>query len=138
GDVKQYSRTARRRQSLPETIRPPPPPSYGEHLLAAKAVDDVLDHLDPEPGAGGRVDPAVDVLERLGDEVVLHRVPERLELEELARGRAERDREARGGHDRRRPPVRGRLPPVPPGAGAELLGNRGSLGAAGGRAGDRV
>src|SRR5262249_47739537 len=130
-DVKQYSRAARRRQSLPETIRPPPPPSYGEHLLAAKAVDYVLDHLDPEPGAGGRVDPAVDVLERLGDEVVLHRVPERLELDGLAGGRAERDREPRGGHDRRRPRGRVRLPPVRLDAVADLLETGDPLGAAG-------
>ena len=39
----------------------------------------------PRPGFGGRVDPAVHMLEGLGHEVVLHRVAQRLELEQLGR-----------------------------------------------------
>src|SRR5262245_33015720 len=73
--------------------------SLSQILFAAIAVHDVLDHLDAEAGTARRVHPPFDMLERLGDKVVLHRVAERLQLEQLAGRRIERDRQARRSDD---------------------------------------
>src|SRR6202022_2604988 len=72
-----------------------------QNALAAVAIDDLFDHLDAKPWPPRRKHPPVLPLERLFDELVLHRVPQRLELEELARGAAERDRQAGRTDDRR-------------------------------------
>src|SRR5271168_5246709 len=52
----------------------------GQHLFTAKSVDDLVDHLDPQARAAGWIDPSVDMPERLGHQIVLHRVAERLQL----------------------------------------------------------
>src|ERR1700722_6612639 len=69
--------------------------SSREHLFAAKSVDYLFDHLDPEAGAAGWIDPSVDMSERLGHQIVLHRIAQRLQLEQLAGGRVERNRQTR-------------------------------------------
>src|SRR5260370_31399056 len=85
--------------------------SLRQDLLAAEAVDHFLDHLDAEAGTTRRIDPAVDMLERLGDEFMLHRIAKRLQLEELAGRPVGRNRQARRRDDRRRPGMRIGLPP---------------------------
>src|SRR6516225_620897 len=55
-----------------------------EHLFAAIAVHDILDDLNAEPGSRGRIDPAIDMREWPRNEVMLHGISERLELEQLA------------------------------------------------------
>src|SRR5215469_10724304 len=45
----EYRAVPGERQSLPETIVAATSGLRGEHLLAAEAVDDLVDHLDPEP-----------------------------------------------------------------------------------------
>src|SRR6185312_9384838 len=97
------------------------PLSSRQDLFAAIAVHDLLDDLDAEPWPGRRIHPAVDMRERAGDEIMLHGISERLELEQLAGGRIERDREARGRHDRRRPGVGVGLPAVELAAFGHLL-----------------
>src|SRR6185312_2932283 len=97
------------------------PLSSRQNLFAAITVHDVLDDLDAEPRPGRRIHPAVDMRERAGDEIMLHGISERLELEQLAGGRIERDGEARGRHDRRRPRVGVGLPAVELAAFGHLL-----------------
>src|SRR5271155_901186 len=95
--------------------------SPGQHLFAAKSVDYVFDHLDPEAGAGGWIDPSVDMSERLGHQVVLHRIAQRLQLEQLASGRVERNRQTRRRYDRGRPRMGVRLPAIELAALRDLL-----------------
>src|SRR5712691_1336088 len=76
-----------------------------ENSFAPKRVDDILNDVDAKPRFRGWVHVAVDVIERLGHELVLHRVAERLELEDFTGRRAEADRETRSRGDRRRPRV---------------------------------
>src|SRR4051794_14638902 len=97
-------------------------------LLTPEVLDDLFVDLDPEPGSRGRVDPSADVVDRRRHEVVLHRVTQRLELEELAARRAEGDGEARCAHDRRGPGVSVRLTLVGLDAIAHLLEAGDSLG----------
>ena len=97
----------------PRHLVPPRAPDLGaQHLLAAIAVDDLLDDLDAEARLRRRVEPAVDVLDRLGHQLVLHGVAQRLDLDELEGRRAEAHRKAGGGDDRGRPAVGVRLAAV--------------------------
>src|SRR6185437_4042520 len=105
-------------------------PCLYERLFAAIAVYDLLDDLDAEPRPGRRVHPAIDMRERAGDEIMLHGISERLELEELAGRRIERDGEACGRHDSRRPRVGVGLPAVELAAFGDLLETRDAFGSA--------
>src|SRR5438876_4049037 len=80
-----------------------------ENFVAPIGVDDVFDDLDAEAGLVWRVHVPVPMLEGLADQVVLQRVAERLQLEQLPCRGAEADRQTGGGSDRRRPNPRGRL-----------------------------
>src|SRR5260221_9266341 len=88
------------------------PSASAEHPLAAVAVDDLLDHLDPEPRPGRWVEPAVTVLDRLRHELVLHRIPERLHLDQLEGVGAEAECQAGRRDDGGRPAVGVGLAPV--------------------------
>src|SRR5688500_637597 len=101
-----------------------------QHLLAPIPLDHVLDDVDADAGLRRRQHVAALVLEGLGDQLVLHRVAQRLELEELRRRRAEADREARGRADGARPRVRVRLAAVELDALGRLLEAGDALGAA--------
>src|SRR6267143_2032511 len=72
-----------------------------ENLVAPIGVDHVVDDFDAEARLVWRVHVPVPMLEGLGDQVVLQRVAERLELEQLACRGAEADRKTGGGSDRR-------------------------------------
>src|SRR2546425_1781171 len=72
-----------------------------ENFVAPIGVDDVFDDLDAEARLRGRVDVPVPMLEGLGDQVVLQRVAERLQLEQLACRGAEADGQTGGCGDRR-------------------------------------
>src|SRR2546428_7493549 len=82
-----------------------------ENPFAPKRVDDILDDVDAKTWLRGWVHVPVDVIERLGHEIVLHRVAERLELQDPTRRRAEADPEARRPPRTRRPPARRRPTP---------------------------
>src|ERR1700692_245546 len=74
---------------IPDTMHSRSSTSPCRVPFAAEAVNDILVNLDPETGPRGWVDPSIYVVERRGDQVMLHRIPQGLELEELARGRVE-------------------------------------------------
>src|SRR5256885_8967940 len=74
-----------------------------ENLVAPIGVDDVFDDLDAEAGLVWRVHVPIPMLEGLADQVVLQRVAERLQLEQLACRGAEADRQTCGRRGRRRP-----------------------------------
>src|SRR5437870_2334891 len=74
-----------------------------ENFVAPIGVDDVFDDLDAEAGLVWRVHVPVPMLEGLAHQVVLQRVAERLQLEQLACRGAEADRQTGGCSDRRRP-----------------------------------
>src|SRR3990170_906070 len=81
------------------------PVSGAQHLLAAVTIHDLIADVDPEAGLRRWIEPAIAVLDRLGHQLVLHRVAERLHLDELEGRRAEAHRQAGRRHDRRRPAV---------------------------------
>src|ERR1700737_5242184 len=58
--------------------------SWRQDLFTAKPVYDILDHFNAEAGSGWRIDPAIHMLEWPGHQIVLHRIADRLELEQLA------------------------------------------------------
>src|SRR3989442_11739188 len=66
-----------------------------ENSFAPKRVDDILDDVDAKARLRGRVQVSVDVFERLGHQLVLHGVSERLSLEHLTGRRHETDLETR-------------------------------------------
>src|SRR2546430_13744547 len=74
-----------------------------ENSFAPKRVDDILDDVDAKPRLHGWVHVSVDVIERLGHQLVLHRVAERLELEHLTGRPAKAHPETRRRSDRPRP-----------------------------------
>src|SRR2546426_2639099 len=102
-----------------------------QNSFAPKRVDDILDDVDAKPRLHGWVHVSVDVLERLGHQLVLHRVAERLELEHLTGPRAKADRETRRRGDRRRPRVSVRLTSVVLDTVGDLLEAGDSLGPSG-------
>src|SRR5438128_3842422 len=102
-----------------------------EDPFASIRVNDVVDDLDAQSGFRGRVHVSVDVPERLRHQLVLHRVAERLELEDLARRGADADRKTRRGRDRRPTVVGARLTPVVLDAVSDLLEAGDPLGPAG-------
>src|SRR5438876_2271636 len=69
----------------------------------------VLDHLDTQADAAGRLHPAVDRLERCCNQLVLHRIAQRFDLEQTARGRGERHGQTGCADDRGGPGMSVRL-----------------------------
>src|SRR5580704_13021870 len=102
-----------------------------QNLFAPVAVYHVLDNFNAEARADGRIDPALNVFERLGHQIVLHRIAERLELEQLASRRIKRNRQARRADDRRRPGMSVGLPAIEFASFGNLLKSRDALGATG-------
>src|SRR6267378_957860 len=102
-----------------------------ENLVAPIGVDDVFDDLDAQARLVWRVHVPIPMLEGLADEVVLQRVAQRLQLEQLAGRGAEADRQTGGCSDRRRPGMGVRLTVVVFDAVSDLLEARDPFGTPG-------
>src|SRR6266849_1540098 len=71
---------------IPHCRRTPTPGSASRGPIKAIVVDHVFEHLNAQTYPTRWLHPTVDGLDRRGDQVVLHRIAQRLDLEQAAGG----------------------------------------------------